>query len=244
MLCSVRVLFLPLLAMIVMLTDGSAIAQDAFTPAPRDDDWWVERHAAKLAEKDAMEQVDLVFIGDSITHSWEKAGAEIWKEKYEPRNALNLGYSGDRTEHVLWRLQGEENEIAGLTPKLFVVMIGTNNTGHRQDPSHVTAEAIGMIVDRLLEVSPESKVLLLGVFPRGEKRDDKLRMINSGINMLLRPWHDGQQVHFLDISSEFLDKQGVLPKEIMPDMLHPNEEGYALWAEAMEPKIAQLLGEE
>ena len=89
--------------------------------------WWKARHEMKLkAAKGA--DVDLLFIGDSITHGWENKGRELWAKYYAPRNAFNIGYSGDRTQHVLWRL--ENGEMKGMKPKVAVIMIGTNNTGH------------------------------------------------------------------------------------------------------------------
>jgi beta-glucosidase len=215
-------------------------------------DWWTERHAQKLAERDALvasgKQPQLVFVGDSITHSWENGGKALWDERFAPRGAFNIGFSGDRTEQVLCRLgmgEGGEknNEIAGLTPKLFVVMIGTNNTGHRQDPPEATAAGVEMIVDRLLEQAPEAQVLLLAVFPRGETPDDPLRKINDGINERLAKLDAKDRVEFLDLSDVFLDDAGNLPKSVMPDLLHPNEEGYRLWADALEPHLVRLLGE-
>lgn len=224
----------------------------ATTPCVQNADWaawWPHRHADKLTERDKIvsenRQLQLVFVGDSITHGWE--GKAMWAERYAPRGAFNIGFSGDRTEHVLWRLgvtSGSiNNEIAGLNPKLFVVMIGTNNTGHRQDPPEATATGIEQIVDRLLELAPESKVLLLAVFPRGATADDPLRKINDGVNELIAKLGERDRVEFLDIGDVFLDDDGVLPKSVMPDLLHPNEAGYKLWADAIEPHVARLLGE-
>ncbi|TWT96053.1 GDSL-like Lipase/Acylhydrolase [Botrimarina colliarenosi] len=226
----------------------------ATTPCVQDSEWagwWPHRHADKLTERDAIvgegRPLQLVFVGDSITHGWENGGKSIWAERFGPRGAFNIGFSGDRTEHVLWRLGVESgknnNEIAGLTPKLFVVMIGTNNTGHRQDPPEAIAEGIEQIVDRLLEVAPDSKVLLLAIFARGENADDPLRVINDGVNELIAELGDRDRVEFLDINDVFLDDDGTLPKSVMPDLLHPNTEGYQLWADAIEPHVARLLGE-
>lgn len=214
--------------------------------------WWPKRHAQKLAERDAAlaagNEIDLVFVGDSITHSWENAGKRLWAERFAPRGAFNLGFSGDRTEHVLWRLglgeAGEaNNELAGLSPKLFVVMIGTNNTGHREDPAPATAEGIEKIVDRLLEVAPESRVLLLGIFPRGVTPDHPKRKLNVAINELIAPLGERERIEFLDLGEIFLDEDGTLPKSVMPDALHPKADGYRLWADAIEPHVARLLGE-
>lgn len=203
--------------------------------------WWMPRHEEKLAEKSSMERVDLLWVGDSITHSWETTGKKIWDEKYAKRNALNLGFSGDRTEQVLWRLQN--GEVEGLSPKLIVMMIGTNNTGHRQDPAEATAAGVAAIIQELKTRMPDAKLLLLGIFPRGATADDPLRVLNAEINGKLEKMADGNKVHYLDIGDVFLDDDGGLPESIMPDRLHPNAAGYQLWADAIEPSIQSLLDE-
>lgn len=201
--------------------------------------WWMPRHEAKIAERKAMGRVDLLMIGDSITHGWENAGRALWDRYYAPRNALNLGFGGDRTEHVIWRMQN--GAIDDIDPKLAVVMIGTNNTGHRQEAPERTAEGVRRVLSELHLRHPKCKVLLLGVFPRGATADDGLRRINDGINARIAGFAEDERVTFLDLADVFLDDAGNLPKELMPDLLHPNAEGYRLWAEAMEPSIAELL---
>lgn len=221
----------------------------ALQPQPRSDDWWQDRHAQKLAERDALlkkQPIELVFIGDSITHGWEAAGAELWADRFAEHGALNLGFSGDRTEHVLWRLglgdAGERNnEAADLDPTLYVVMIGTNNTGHGVSSADESAEGVQAIVDRLLEISPSSDVLLLAIFPRGATADDAKRQTNDQINQQISTLGQRDRVEFLDISDEFLDDEGNLPESVMPDQLHPSVEGYRLWADAIEPVIDGYL---
>lgn len=203
--------------------------------------WWMPRHEEKLTTV-ANTDVDLLFIGDSITHSWEnKNGKEIWDEFYADRKAANLGFSGDRTEQVIWRLQ--HGEVEGLSPKLVVLMIGTNNTGHRQDPPKETVLGIEYIIKELRERLPASRILLLAVFPRAATPDDELRQLNSEINSMLPLLADDKNVFFLDINEAFLDQKGNLSKDIMPDLLHPNARGYRIWAEAMEPTVKRLLEE-
>ncbi|MFT7633901.1 MAG: lysophospholipase L1-like esterase, partial [Mariniblastus sp.] len=205
--------------------------------------WWMPRHEAKLAERKAMQEIDLLMVGDSITHGWEGKGKQTWDEYYAHRNALNLGFSGDRTEHVIWRFQN--GAIDDLSPKLAVIMIGTNNTGHRKETPEHTALGIERVIDELKLRSPKSKVLLLDVFPRGANPEDPLRKINTAINEIIMGYADEDAgIWFLSIGDKFLDEDGTLPKSIMPDLLHPNAEGYKIWAEAMEPMIKQLLGEE
>jgi lysophospholipase L1-like esterase len=183
----------------------------------------------------------LVFLGDSITEGWEGGGRATWEKFYAGRQAANFGISGDRTEHVLWRL--DHGNFDGLSPKLIVLMIGTNNTGHRKDPSEHTAAGVRAILDRLRAKCPGAKVLMLAIFPRGAGPDDELRKLNEGANKLLATQADGRHVYWLDINARFLDEKGNLPKSIMPDLLHPNAEGYRIWAEAIEPEVKRLLGE-
>ena len=203
--------------------------------------WWMPRHEEKLAEKEKMEKVDLLMIGDSITHGWEEAGRETFAKYYKDRNTLNIGFSGDRTEHVLWRFKN--GAIDGIKPKLAVVMIGTNNTGHRKEDPKTTALGIQFILAELKNRLPETKVLLLAVFPRDEKPTGEFRSINTKLNEMIKEFADEKHVWFLDINSSFLDKDGNLPKDIMPDLLHPNQKGYEIWAEAMEPSVKKLLDE-
>lgn len=259
----------PLAAVLLSLAAPLAMAQPAApieteppgplatTPVPRtseDSEWWPPRHEAKLGERDkwahSEEPLRLVFLGDSITHSWENnaTAKRIWSERYAPHGAMNLGFSGDRTEHVLWRLgvgpAGEENnELAGLSPDVIVLMIGTNNTGHRQDPPEATAEGIEAIVTRLHEISPSTHVLLLGVFPRGVEPNDPLRQINAAINDQIAALGERDGVTFVNLGDTFLDADGVLSPDIMPDALHPNDKGYGLWADAIQPYLDRLLGD-
>jgi lysophospholipase L1-like esterase len=214
----------------------------ATTPAHRmksgEKNWWQERHEQKMA---AAKQGDweLIFLGDSITHSWEKTGKQTWQQYYGKRKALNLGFSGDRTEHVLWRL--DHGELDGCKPKVVVLMIGTNNTGHRKDPPQAIAAGVKKILERIEAKSPQTKVLLLAIFPRAADKNDPQRMNNDKTNTLLAKLAD-DRVTYLDINERFLMPDGTLSKEIMPDLLHPKQKGYAIWAEAIEPTLKDMLG--
>ncbi|MEW6997808.1 GDSL-type esterase/lipase family protein [Colwelliaceae bacterium BS250] len=201
--------------------------------------WWMPRHKEKIAIKEGMKTVDLVFLGDSITHAFDNKGKEVWQQYYQPRNALNLGFSGDRTENVLWRL--ENGAVDNIDPKLLVLMIGTNNTGHRQEKPEDTALGIKTILSELGSRLPNTKVLLLAIFPRGATPEDPLRKINDNINDMIENYDDGSRIHYLDINHVFLDGNGNLSKEVMNDLLHPNKDQYKVWAEAIEPKIVELM---
>ena len=201
-------------------------------------EWWLPRHEEKL-ELAKTADIDLLMIGDSITHGWETGGNAVWQEYYAGRNAFNLGFSGDRTEHVLWRLQN--GAVDGMSPKLIVMMIGTNNTGHFMDEAEHTADGIGHIVAEFRERMPDARILLLGIFPRHDSPNNDMRLRNDAINSLVAEMADGDKVHYLDVGPAFLEEDGTLLPGIMPDELHPNAEGYALWAEAMEPTIEELM---
>lgn len=200
-----------------------------------------EKRHERFNEISKAGKARLVFLGDSITESWENGGKGVWDQHYAKRDAANFGVSGDRTEHVLWRL--DNGNFDGLSPKLIVIMIGTNNTGHRKDPAAETAAGVQAILDRLKVKCPDSRILLMAIFPRGERADDELRVINTAANALIEQMADGKKIIYKDIGKRFLDDKGVLKKELMPDFLHPNEKGYAIWADAIEKDVASLMGE-
>lgn len=210
------------------------------TNAQPRDGWWLERHAAKLQEIAKQgEAIDLVLIGDSITHFMDDRAPGLVEQTFPGMSHLNLGYSADRTENVLWRLQN--GELKGLSPEVVVLMIGTNNTGHRQDPAAETVGGIELILDELCKQLPEAKILLLSIFPRGETPADPLRELNEQINAQLPRLADQQTIFHLDINDAFLDAQGRLSKEVMPDLLHPNRAGYEIWLAKIQPKVQELL---
>ena len=213
----------------------------ALTPTEKKDEWWVKRHAANVEQMEKG-NIDLLMIGDSITHGWEGKGKKVWDSYYGHRKAINLGFSADRTEHVLWRL--DHLPLDKINPKAAVIMIGTNNVGHKSSSPKEAAEGIKTIVEKLEKQYPSMKILVLNVFPRDEKPDGGMRKavdeINSHLPELLK---DKANVTLLNINPVFLDADKNLPKDIMPDVLHPNTYGYELWAKAMEPTLTKLLGE-
>ncbi len=222
---------------------------ESVTPAPLTQvwslDWWMSRHEKKLDEirqlKAAGLSPQVVFIGDSITHGWEDPGRAVWDRYFKKYNALDLGFSGDQTENVLWRLA--HGEVDGINPKVAVLMIGTNNTGNRQEDPLTTAAGIRRIVEDLRQRLPDTRVLLLAVFPRDEKPTGPLRQINERVNGLIKGLDDGRHVYFLDINTSLTNRDGTLSKDVMPDLLHPNDKGYALWAQAMDPTLQRLLSQ-
>jgi len=202
--------------------------------------WWTARHEKKLADARQLgKSAQVVFIGDSITEGWEKSGAAVWDRYYKPLNGIALGFGGDRTENVLWRLQ--HGEVDSLDPKVAVLMFGTNNTGHRQEDPKTTAAGIKRNIEELQKRLPNTRILLLAIFPRGERPDDQLRQLNEKINTIIAGFADNQKVFFANINQAFLQPDGSLSRDIMPDLLHPNDKGYEIWAKAMAPALGKLL---
>ncbi len=210
----------------------------ATIPATRGDEQrWRDRDAAmtKMAKKGDF---DLAFIGDSITQGWEGRGKSTWDKFYSARKAINLGIGGDRTEHVIWRLT--HGNLGKIQPKVAVLMIGTNNTGHfLQDPSEVAA-GVKKILDILAERLPDTKVVLHGIFPRGLGPLDEARLNNIAINQRIRRFADGNRVRYLEIGDQFLEADGSISPSIMPDKLHLSAKGYERWAKALEPTLTEL----
>lgn len=181
----------------------------------------------------------LVFLGDSITAGWARQEA-IWNEAFGKYDPVNFGIGGDRTQHVLWRI--ENGELDGIRPKAVVLMIGTNNSG--SDSAEDIARGITAIVDTIKAKQPQAKILLLAVFPRGEKPTGKLGAANEKlkqVNQTIAKLDNGKTVHYLDIGGKFPVADGALSAEAMPDFLHLSESGYRIWADAIGGKLAELM---
>ena len=199
------------------------------------------RHEGFLKDKEEQLKkgpIQLVFIGDSITDGWRGGGKTVFHESYDKYNTLNLGIGGDRTEHILWRI--EHGELDDLHPKAVMLMIGTNNLGRKQSVED-TITGIKCDVAAIHEKLPDAKILLLAVFPRGAKADDHFRGQIQQVNEAISKLDGKENVKYLDIGPKFLDDMGDLPKDIMPDALHPNQKGYEIWAEAVQPTLEELM---
>lgn len=191
--------------------------------------WWKTRLEAK--EQQAQTPHDTVLIGDSITHFWDEYAPDLLQHYFG--NALNLGFSGDETQHVLWRIQRINWQI--VAPKRIMLMIGTNNTGHNiNTPPVATFEGIQQIVRTLRTSCPQAKITVLYIFPRGNDGSDIKRQVNNAINRMMPTLAEGKTVICRDISACFFELDGhTLRRDLMPDLLHPNKEGYRLWGEAV-----------
>src|SRR6476660_7351614 len=215
------VLLVALLAGFVpALTFAQDKPNDAVIPAPKEGNWML-RHES-FNERVKQGNVDLIFIGDSITAGWEGNGKNVWAEFYGKRNAVNLGIGGDRTQHVLWRL--DHGNIDGISPKLAVLMIGTNNSNGEDNTAEEIGAGIEAIVKKLRAKLPQTKVLVLAIFPRREKPHPQ-REKNAKASDLASKVADNKMVYYLDIGPKFLGADGTLTKDIMPDLLHLSPQG-------------------
>jgi lysophospholipase L1-like esterase len=242
----------------------------------------VDRHKDFLKRiEQSKGEGDVIFLGDSITHGWE--GQKAWQEHFGSFKPVNLGIGGDQTGHVLWRIT-EGHELDQLKPKAAVIMIGTNNTGGHS--AQQIAGGIKAIVEELKHQKPEIKILVLGVFPRGNSGDAErsieqitesinpineelkkekpdIKVLNAlvrsleqkkgtipaaklnkkipEINDIIAKLDDGKTVFYKDIGKDFLDQNGGLSGEIMPDYLHLSGKGYDIWGKAIKADIEKLI---
>jgi lysophospholipase L1-like esterase len=185
-------------------------------------------------------KAEVIFVGDSITEGWEKNGKAAWAKYYAPRHALNLGIGSDHTQHVLWRL--DHGNLDGLKPKVAVVLIGVNNIPDTNNTPRMVLEGVAAVVAKLREKLPDTQVLLLGIFPFREDFCEQ-RGKALQINQALQKLDDGKRVRFRDVGYLFIQPDGKIPRDMMRDYVHPSPRGYQLWAEAIEPDLAAMLGE-
>ena len=227
----------------VMAAGAKPAAEDPSVPAPKKNNpAFFKMHESFLARAKSG-PVGVLFLGDSITAGWGKA-PKVWEKYYGDLQPANFGIGGDRTEHVLWRMAN--GELEGISPKVVVLMLGTNNTASSSAAQIAAADQ--KIVDQLRAKLPNSKVLVLGVFPRGPRKnkdksfDDAVKKMEiiRAVNTELAKLDDGKMVRYLDISEKFL-VDGKIPADVMPDQLHPNAKGYQIWAEAMQPLLKKML---
>ena len=220
---------------------SSGFAHSAVEPVPRPDDWWKTRHASMNEKAAALgEKAQVIFIGDSITQGWEGEGKEVWARYYAGRNAINLGIGGDRTQHVLWRL--ENGNIAGLKPKAAVLMIGTNNSNGEDNTVEQVADGVSAIVKMIREKLPATRILLVPIFPRNEN-PSVIRGKVLQVNQVLQKLVDETNVFWADFGFRFVNADGTIPRELMPDYLHLSPKAYGIWADSIESRLASILGD-
>lgn len=203
---------------------------------------FISRHEGFLKDKKvalAKGPIQFVLIGDSITDGWRGSGRPVFNTAFGSLNPYNIGISGDQTQHVLWRI--DQGELDGIqpNPKVAMIMIGTNNLA--QSPESI-ADGITRIVHKVQEKLPQTKILLLAIFPRDNKPDTTARAKIKTINQTISKLDDGgKTVTYLDIGDKFLAPDGTLPPDVMPDFLHPNAKGYQIWADAVKTTLDGML---
>jgi len=215
--------------------------------APR----WVQMHQSFL-RRGREAPIGLLFLGDSITEYWTHA-PEVWKQHYWKYMPADFGIDGDRTQNVIWRI--ENGELDGIQPRVVVLMLGTNNVNANL-AMHFTANTAAeifaadrKIVTMIRSRIPRSKVLLLAIFPRGPRKnsdgtaDDGIRAMETirAVNRGLAGLDDGANVRFLDLGAKFIGPDGKILDSLMPEHLHPNAEGYRVWADAMQPLLDEMM---
>jgi lysophospholipase L1-like esterase len=209
---------------------------------------WEQRHAAAMEAK-ARITPEIVLIGDSITHFWGgepdggktgNRGAKAWAALFGQRRVLNLGFGWDRTQNVLKRI--ELGELDGIDPKTIVIHIGTNNTAKtvnaRDNTPEEIAAGVAAIIDKAKTKCPNAQILLFAIFPRGQNPTDPKRAVLSSINERLAPLGKQPGVTYVDMTAKWLQPDGTISRETMPDFLHPNEKGYSIWAETLAPLLS------
>lgn len=204
------------------------------------EEWWAQRHEA-CVELTRAGGINVAFLGDSITQGWEGAGKAAWDANFGSLGAVNFGFSGDRTEHVLWRLAN--GELIAAKPNVVVIMIGTNNLGHGSSNPAQTAMGVRAICDLIHKGSPSTKILLLGILPRGRTADDRLRVAVAEATQAFRDISNDKGVVFADTGYPFVWQSGNLKEHLMPDLLHLSAGGYEVWAKAIAPHVRAMLGQ-
>jgi lysophospholipase L1-like esterase len=236
---------------LALVAGPHAFASDAppssLVPAPRPEGGAKDRQDELVRRAKESAPAEVVFVGDSITQSWEGPGREAWEKHLAPLGALNLGNSGDRTENVLWRLA--EAPLTRLAPKHVVLLIGTNNLGHGTSNAEETLAGVTAVATMLAAQCPDATVHILEIFPRGE-RINAMRGDICQINQALRAFvaaenakstAAGTRARFAShaIGDLFLRPDGTISKEVMPDFLHLTPAAYETWAQAV---VAAIKG--
>lgn len=237
-------LFSAIVALAFLSLFATPAQNTALIPVPRDFPTnWLSQHEANLAVA-RKGGVDILFLGDSITAgwSWGNGGSQLWTNDFAPRHAANFGIGWDRIQNVLWRV--ENGELEGISPRVVILLIGTNNTGNEDNgrPRNTTLEIVEGVSNLVRQIQfhlPQTKIVLFGLFPRSTPKDPvraQVAAVNAGLSRL-----PGNGVKYLDIGAQFLTPDGTLRRDLFPDLLHPSEKGYQIWADAINPALAEYL---
>lgn len=222
------------LALLLLLSSGIAAANTASQPIPGNPDYH-ERYLERAQQGD----IDILFIGDSITEYWEDPtrGKSVWDREFAPQNAACFGVNSERLQHIIWRMQN--GELDGISPRVVIVLAGTNNI--RRNSTGEILEGFTLLLETLRERLPDSKILLLAILPRNEPGSARRRQVAEVNQSLEQMVATDDQIVFLDIGQSFLDADGSIPASLMPDHLHPSTRGYEVFAEAILPTLQTMM---
>ncbi len=226
---------------------------EASVPAPKMRDgqtnsWWLGTHQKLIQKMAARPEVRILFVGDSITDSFDaetmksggrecRGGKAVWDEYYAPRGAFNLGIAGDTTQAVLWRLQ--HGGLDGIRPEVVILTIGHNN----HDPAEEIAAGMLALLKEIRTRQPQATLLFIPHFPTTKTYWVNSRQIKA-YRIAVERVQDDEQIIPLDLNEAFLNEEGVLKDPaLIPDDVHPAEPGFRVWAEAMEPVLETLLAD-
>ena len=225
-------------------------ANPAARPVPRTQRW--KNDHAKRNARLQKGNVGILLVGDSITHGWKRY-PQVLKKTFGTQQVVNLGHPADKTENIIWRLTN--HQLDKISPQVAIVLAGTNNSNNDEYSIKEIAGGVKAIVKLLHAKLPDTKILLMGILPRGS-RDQRIG-IKSGlteavmnpqwekidrVNRIVETFADGEHIIYLNINPSFLNENGALPVTVMPDLLHPNEKGYDLWGNAIMPALEKMMG--
>lgn len=241
---SLRITTFLLIILAVYAATGAHAGDSApTTPVPaktNSEQWWngqFERILNDIKKLDG--NVDLAFIGDSITARW--GNGELFKKSWGMYRAVNMGIGGDQTQHVLWR--NENGQLDGYKAKVFVILIGTNNCWGKTTDTEAVAAGVKAIIGQIQTKQPQAKILLLSILPCGNGPKSMAgRETRAAVTDLIAKFAGGA-VHYMDIRDKFLEPDKSISVDVMKDALHLTEKGYDIWAAAISDKVKELMGE-
>jgi lysophospholipase L1-like esterase len=228
--------------------DTQSVARAATRSAPQTNPMFAAAHEA-LLKKAKQGVIDVYFLGDSITRRWQgtdyPAHKQNWDRNFFGRNAANFGWGGDTTQNVLWRL--ENGELDGIDPKVIVLMIGTNNVGgtpQRDDTALVeeVSQGIHAILSLCRQKAPAAHIVLVGITPRNTNGSPAVMPTIDRINARIAKFADGRSIRYLNINDKLADPSGKLFDGVTNDGLHLSNQGYQIWADALQPIFTEWLG--
>lgn len=201
--------------------------------------WWLDRvaeHRRQVACSGG--NIDVVLVGDSISNNWDTRSGGDFAGIAKEFSVLNLGYSGDCTQHVLWRMMN--GELDGYRAKVVTLMIGTNNRSNEDGEPENVAAGIKAILAVIREKQPQARIILHPVFPCGQDAKNRVRINNARISALIRQLADGKNIIWCDFNDKLMENDGTISKEMMPDFLHPGRKGYDIWSAVILPIIRSV----